>query len=135
MRHPRQVLSLKQLLERVWGIDFEAETHVLEVYVGYLRDKLEALPGAAAPRLIHTVRSVGYVLREPLEDGTRRDPVRRPADDEPTAPPAPRARAPLLTLPLPRGRRRSSACGGLRTHGPRPRCALQRPRAHQQPPR
>jgi two-component system response regulator MprA len=67
MRHPRQVLTREQLLERVWGIDFEAETHVLEVYVGYLRSKLEssAAPGAGPERrLIHTVRGVGYVLRE-----------------------------------------------------------------------
>jgi two-component system response regulator MprA len=67
MRHPRQVLTREQLLERVWGIDFEAETHVLEVYVGYLRHKLNApLPGssAPAPSLIHTIRGVGYVLRE-----------------------------------------------------------------------
>jgi two-component system response regulator MprA len=66
MRHPRQVLSKEQLLERVWGIDFEAETHVLEVYVGYLRHKLEDPPfgGEAGSRLIHTVRGAGYVLRE-----------------------------------------------------------------------
>ena len=61
MRHPRQVLSKEQLLERVWGIDFEAETHVLEVYVGYIRRKTEA---EGEPRLIHTVRGVGYVLKE-----------------------------------------------------------------------
>ena len=66
MRHPRQVLSKEQLLERVWGIDFEAETHVLEVYVGYLRHKLEDPPFGGEPgsRLIHTVRGAGYVLRE-----------------------------------------------------------------------
>lgn len=66
MRHPRQVLTREQLLERVWDIDFEAETHVLEVYVGYLRSKLEAsgLSGVPAGRLIHTVRGAGYVLRE-----------------------------------------------------------------------
>ena len=66
LRHPRQVLTREQLLERVWGIDFEAETHVLEVYVGYLRHKLEAAPPGGPPpsRLIHTVRGVGYVLRE-----------------------------------------------------------------------
>jgi two-component system response regulator MprA len=66
LRHPRQVLTREQLLDRIWGINFEAETHVLEVYVGYLRNKLEApLPdGSAPPRLIHTVRGVGYVLRE-----------------------------------------------------------------------
>jgi two-component system response regulator MprA len=66
MRHPRQVLSKEQLLEGVWGIDFEAETHVLEVYVGYLRHKLEAAQRGEAPLplLIHTVRGAGYVLRE-----------------------------------------------------------------------
>lgn len=67
MRHPRQVLTREQLLERVWGIDFEAETHVLEVYVGYLRTKLEAPgTGGTSPgsRLIHTIRGAGYVLRE-----------------------------------------------------------------------
>lgn len=61
LRHPRQVLTRETLLERVWGFNFEAETHVLEVYVGYLRQKLEA---AGEKRLIHTVRGVGYVLRE-----------------------------------------------------------------------
>ena len=62
LRHPRKVLSRDQLLEQVWGFNFEAETHVLEVYVRYLREKLEA---EGEPRLIHTLRSVGYVLREP----------------------------------------------------------------------
>ena len=61
LRQPRQVLSREFLLERVWGFNFEAETHVLEVYVGYLRQKLEA---GGEPRLIHTVRGAGYVLRE-----------------------------------------------------------------------
>ena len=61
LRQPRQVLSREYLLERVWGFNFEAETHVLEVYVGYLRQKLEA---GGEPRLIHTVRGAGYVLRE-----------------------------------------------------------------------
>jgi two-component system response regulator MprA len=66
MRHPRQVLTREQLLDRVWGINFEAETHVLEVYVGYLRSKLEAPGpgGVQGARLIHTVRGVGYVMRE-----------------------------------------------------------------------
>ena len=61
LRHPRQVLSRDQMLERVWGLDTEVETHVLEVYVGYLRQKLEA---GGEPRLIQTVRGAGYVLRE-----------------------------------------------------------------------
>ena len=61
LRHPRQVLSRNQLLEKVWGFDFEANTRVLEVYVRYLREKLEAF---GEPRLIHTMRGAGYVLKE-----------------------------------------------------------------------
>ena len=80
MRNARVVLSRERLLEAVWGISFDADTHVLEVYIGYLRGKLEkAGPAgdvgasgvqtkrgdqALLPRLIHTVRGVGYVLRE-----------------------------------------------------------------------
>ena len=60
MRHPNQVLTREQLMERVWGYDFEGESNVLEVYVGYLRRKLE---GGDQPRLIQTVRGAGYVLR------------------------------------------------------------------------
>lgn len=61
LRNPRRVLNREQILERVWGFDSEVDTHVLEVYVGYLRQKLEA---GGASRLIQTVRGVGYVLRE-----------------------------------------------------------------------
>jgi len=61
MRHPRQVLERGQILEEVWGYDFPTTANSLEVYVGYLRRKLEA---EAEPRLIHTVRGVGYSLRE-----------------------------------------------------------------------
>ena len=61
MRHPRQVLSREQILQEVWGYDFGGEDNVLEVYIGYLRKKTEA---AGEPRLIQTVRGVGYVLRE-----------------------------------------------------------------------
>ncbi len=61
MRHPRQVLERAQLLHNVWGYDFGGDENVLEVYVGYLRKKTEA---NGEPRLIHTVRGVGYVLRE-----------------------------------------------------------------------
>lgn len=61
MRHPRHVLDKEQLTERVWGYDFEGNYNVLEVYVRYLRTKLEA---AGEPRLIHTARGLGYVLRE-----------------------------------------------------------------------
>jgi two-component system response regulator MprA len=62
MRHPRQVLSRSVIFDRVWGYDFGPTSKALEVYVGYLRRKTEA---AGEPRLIHTVRSVGYVLRNP----------------------------------------------------------------------
>jgi two-component system response regulator MprA len=61
MRHPRQVLSREQILERVWGYTSEIDTHALEVHIGHLRQKLEAQGGS---RLIHTVRGFGYTLRE-----------------------------------------------------------------------
>jgi two-component system, OmpR family, response regulator MprA len=61
LRRPRQVLTREIILDRVWGIDFEGSSNVMEVYVGYLRTKLEA---EGEPRLIHTVRGVGYVLKE-----------------------------------------------------------------------
>jgi two-component system response regulator MprA len=61
MRHPRQVLSREQILQEVWGYDFGGDDNVLEVYIGYLRRKTEA---GGEPRLIQTVRDVGYVLRE-----------------------------------------------------------------------
>ena len=62
MRHPDQVLSREQILNAVWGFDFDPGTKVLEVYIGYLRRKLEA---GGERRLIQTVHGVGYVLREP----------------------------------------------------------------------
>lgn len=61
MRHPRQVLTRDILYERIWGYDYGGESNIIEVYVRYLRAKLEA---AGEPRLLHTVRGVGYVLRE-----------------------------------------------------------------------
>ena len=61
LRRPRQVLTREIILDRVWGMDFEGSSNVMEVYVGYLRSKLEA---EGEPRLIHTVRGVGYVLKE-----------------------------------------------------------------------
>ena len=61
MRNPRQVLKRDLIYERVWGYDFEGESNVIEVYVRYLRNKLEAGGG---PRLIHTIRGVGYVMKE-----------------------------------------------------------------------
>jgi two-component system response regulator MprA len=60
LRRPRQVLTRDVIMERVWGYDFEGESNVLEVYIGYLRSKLEA---GGEPRLLHTVRGAGYVLR------------------------------------------------------------------------
>lgn len=57
MRHPNQVLSREQLLSGVWGYDFDPQTNVIEVYVGYLRKKL-GRTGRPAP--IDTVRSAGY---------------------------------------------------------------------------
>ena len=61
LRHPRQVLERGQILAEVWGYDFGGDDNVLEIYIGYLRKKLEAGGGVW---LIHTVRGVGYVLRE-----------------------------------------------------------------------
>ncbi|MFG2722992.1 response regulator transcription factor [Streptomyces sp. NPDC048416] len=55
------VLSRDQLLERVWGYDFDVRTDAVDTFVSYLRRKLEA---GGAPRLVHTVRGVGFVLRE-----------------------------------------------------------------------
>jgi two-component system response regulator MprA len=62
MRHPRQVLTRSQIFERVWGYDFGEASNSLEVYVGYLRRKLEA---GGEPRILQTVRGLGYVLRAP----------------------------------------------------------------------
>jgi two-component system, OmpR family, response regulator MprA len=61
LRHPRQVLGRGTIYQDVWGYDFAATSKSLEVYVGYLRRKLEE---GGAPRLLHTVRGVGYVLRD-----------------------------------------------------------------------
>jgi two-component system, OmpR family, response regulator MprA len=61
LRHPRQVLTREVLLNRVWGFDFDSGTNSLAVYVGYLRRKTEA---GGESRCIHTVRGVGYVLRD-----------------------------------------------------------------------
>lgn len=59
--HPRQVLTREQILERVWGYDFMGDSNIIEVYVRYLRLKMEE---QEEQRLIQTVRGVGYVLRE-----------------------------------------------------------------------
>ena len=61
LRNPRQVLTRDVIYDRVWGYDFGGESNIIEVYVRYLRQKTEA---EGEPRLIHTVRGVGYVLRE-----------------------------------------------------------------------
>lgn len=61
LRHPRQVLTRDMIFDRVWGYDFGGESNIIEVYIRYLRQKLEAQEEA---RLIHTVRGMGYVLRE-----------------------------------------------------------------------
>jgi two-component system response regulator MprA len=62
LTNPRRVLSRSMIFEHVWGYDLAASSKALDVYVSYLRRKLEA---GGEPRLIHTVRSVGYTLREP----------------------------------------------------------------------
>ncbi|MEY3300106.1 MAG: hypothetical protein RLZZ597_3366 [Cyanobacteriota bacterium] len=61
MEHPREVLHREQILENVWGYDFVGESNVIEVYIRYLRLKID---GEDEKRLIQTVRGVGYVLRE-----------------------------------------------------------------------
>jgi two-component system response regulator MprA len=61
LRHPRQVLTREVIFDRVWGYDFGGESNVLDVYIRYLRQKLEI---EGEERLLHTVRGVGYVLRE-----------------------------------------------------------------------
>jgi two-component system response regulator MprA len=61
LRNPRQVLTRSVIFERVWGYDFGFASNSLDVYIGYLRRKTET---AGEPRLIHTVRGVGYALRE-----------------------------------------------------------------------
>jgi DNA-binding response OmpR family regulator len=61
-RHPGLVLTRAQLLTTVWGYDFEVDSNVVDVFVGYLRRKLES---DGTPRLLHTVRGVGFALRPP----------------------------------------------------------------------
>jgi two-component system, OmpR family, response regulator MprA len=61
LSHPRQVLDRQTILNRVWGYDFMGETNIIEVYVRYLREKIEDEP--STPKLIQTVRGVGYVLK------------------------------------------------------------------------
>lgn len=61
LSNPRRVLTRDEIMERVWGYDYSGESNVLEVYVGYLRNKLES---GGEKRLLHTVRGVGYVLKD-----------------------------------------------------------------------
>jgi two-component system response regulator MprA len=61
LENPRQVLTRDQIYGRVWGYDFQGESKILEVYVRYLREKLEA---GGEPRLLQTIRGAGYVLKE-----------------------------------------------------------------------
>ena len=63
LRHPGQVFTRDQLLERVWGYDYAGETRTVDVHVHWLRSQVEEDP--SAPRFIHTVRGVGYVFRRP----------------------------------------------------------------------
>ena len=60
MRNPGRVLTRPMLAEHVWGLDFDPESNIVDVYVGYLRRKID---GPGEPRLVHTVRGAGYVLR------------------------------------------------------------------------
>ena len=64
LRHPRQVMTREVIFDRVWGYDFGGESNVLDVYIRYIRQKLEEND---EPRLIYTVRGAGYVLRGPEE--------------------------------------------------------------------
>lgn len=61
MRHPNQVLTREMIYEHIWSYDFGGESNIIEVYVRYLRTKLE---GSGRSRLIQTIRGVGYALRE-----------------------------------------------------------------------
>lgn len=60
MRHPGRVLSRTMIAEHVWDYDFDTSTNVIDVYVNYLRRKIDA---GREPKLLHTVRGVGYVLK------------------------------------------------------------------------
>ena len=64
LRHPGRVLSRALIAQHVWGVDFDTFTNVIDVYVNYLRKKIDA---GFPTKLIHTVRGVGYVIKEPEE--------------------------------------------------------------------
>ena len=61
MRNERVVLSKPQILDRVWKYDFQGQSNIVELYIGYLRKKIDAVE----PKLIHTVRGAGYVIKAP----------------------------------------------------------------------
>ncbi len=61
MSHPKEILTREQILENVWGYDFHGESNVIEVYIRYLRLKIEQ---QGQKRIIHTIRGVGYVLKD-----------------------------------------------------------------------
>jgi two-component system OmpR family response regulator len=61
MRNERVVLSKAQILDRVWKYDFQGQSNIVELYVGYLRKKVDSVE----PKLIHTVRGAGYVIKAP----------------------------------------------------------------------
>jgi len=61
MRNERMVLSKAQILDRVWKYDFQGQSNIVELYIGYLRKKVDAVE----PKLIHTVRGAGYVIKAP----------------------------------------------------------------------
>ncbi len=62
MSHPEQALDRQTIFNQVWGYDFLGETTIIEVYIRYLREKIEDSP--SAPRFIQTIRGVGYILKE-----------------------------------------------------------------------
>lgn len=64
LKHPNQVLTREQLLDAVWGFDYYGDTNVVDVYIRYVRKKIDD----GNEPLIHTVRGVGYVLREPVHE-------------------------------------------------------------------
>ncbi|MGI6606488.1 MAG: response regulator transcription factor [Peptococcia bacterium] len=61
LKNPRQILTREKIMDTVWGYDYQGESNVLEVYIGYLRQKLEE---NGEKRLLHTVRGIGYTLKE-----------------------------------------------------------------------
>lgn len=65
LKHPKQVLSREQLLDAVWGYDYYGDTNVVDVYIRYVRQKLDS---ANPSPIIHTVRGVGYVLKENVHE-------------------------------------------------------------------